>query len=350
MTPSTSRPRTAGIAAAGFLAVVAVAAVQQVVRHDPGAPLVAALPFVTAAAVVVVVGWTGAGERGGRAWLTALACGQVALAVLAVARFLVALPVGIGEPSGFYRVKLLVTTPLGDHNTVGGLLLVGVVATVVLAVDDRRWWAGVAITTAGTVATLSRGAAAVLLAVGFGSLVVRARREVAVGVLVAGAVATAGVTLAATVLDASPPPGAEVPEGPIGTSIVGRIDLAARGFETAASEPVLGVGLGSFVEAAHDLPVPNHHAHNAVAHLGAEAGAVGVVVAVGLPLLLAVRGLRLPRGWRRDLVLLGGAGLVAHAQVDILAGLVGYEVLLAVLLGLASTAATSAPGARQGDG
>jgi hypothetical protein len=47
-----------------------------------------------------------------------------------------------GARGGFYRVKVQVTTPLGDHNTVAGLLLVGIVAAAVLAQEDRRWWAG----------------------------------------------------------------------------------------------------------------------------------------------------------------------------------------------------------------
>jgi hypothetical protein len=47
-----------------------------------------------------------------------------------------------------------------------------------------------------------------------------------------------------------------------------------------------------------------------------------------------VAGLAGSRSPVRDLALLGGGGLVVHAQVEILAGRVGYEVLLAVLLGL----------------
>ena len=207
-------------------------------------------------------------------------------------------------------------------------------ATVLLAVEDRRWWGGVAATTLGIVATLSRGAAVVLVVVGVGALLLRTRRSVVVGVLASGLVATAGVTLAAAVLDASPPEGVAVPDGPVGSSIVGRVDLAVRGFEVAAEDPILGVGLGGFVDTAQDIPAPNHHAHNAIAHLGAEAGVLGAAVAIGLPVLLAWYGLGLPVGWRRDLVLVGGAGLVVHAQIDILAGLVAYEVLLAVLLGL----------------
>lgn len=74
------------------------------------------------------------------------------------------------------------------------------------------------------------------------------------------------------VLDASPPPGAHVPEGPIGTSVLGRVDLAVRGFEAFAERPALAVGLGGFADEATDLPPPNHHAHNALAQAGAEGG------------------------------------------------------------------------------
>lgn len=317
-----------------FLAAVAIGGAQAVLLDVGGRPLVAAVPYAVAA-LVVAIGRTqrvDTDEGAGHRWLVGLGAAQVVLAVWALQAFLRGLPAGVGEPSGFYRVKLLVTTPLGDHNTVAGLLLVGVVATIVLAQQDARWWWGVAATAAGSVACLSRGAAAVLLLVAIGSWLVGTRRRVALALTATAVVVLGAVSALAVVLDASPPAGAHVPEGRIGTSVLGRVDLAVRGFEVLADHPVLGVGLGGFEDEAADLPPPNHHAHNALAHAGADGGVPLLTVTVGLYGLLAVRGLRQPRGWRREVVLLGGAGLVAHAQLDILSGLLGTEVLLAALL------------------
>lgn len=318
-----------------FGGVVAVGLLQLALLDLPTGRTLTALAAPTAAVAVVTLGhWTGAGrdDGAGRRWLTWLAVLECGLALWAIAAFLVALPVGVGQPSGFYRIKVLVTTPLGDHNTAAGLLLVGVVATAVLVEEDRRWWAGVALTTVGIVACLSRGAAVVLLASAVGAVVVGTRRGVGRRLLTAGLAAVALVTVAATVLDASPPPGADVPEGWAGTSVVGRLDLAARGIDVALDHPLLGVGLGAFGDHAADLPPPNDHAHNAVAHAAAEGGAVLLALVVALVVLLAVRGLRAPSGWRRDVAVVGGAALVAHAQIDVLGGLLGTELLLAALL------------------
>ncbi|WP_052664298.1 O-antigen ligase family protein [Nitriliruptor alkaliphilus] len=322
-----------------FLGAVVLGGTQTVVLHAGARPLIAALPYAVAA-VVVALGQSlrvGLDAARGHRWLVGLGVAQVALALWALQAFLRGLPAGIGESSGFYRVKLLVTTPLGDHNTVAGWLLVGVVATIVLAQQDSRWWWGVAATVAGSVACLSRGAAAVLLLVAIGSWLVGTRRRVALALTAAAVVVLGAVSALAVVLDASPPAGAHVPEGRVGTSVLGRVDLAVRGFEVLADAPALGVGLGGFEDEAVDLPPPNHHAHNALAHAGAEGGVPLLIVTLGVYALLARRGLRQPRGWRREVTLLGGAGLVAHAQLDILSGLLGTEALLAALLALAGS-------------
>ncbi|MEX1178952.1 MAG: O-antigen ligase family protein [Nitriliruptor sp.] len=328
-----------------YLAVPVLALVQFAVLDVPFArTAVATAPFALAAVVIVVGRRSGAHdvEAVGRRWLGAIGAAGVGLALWAITTFLVALPAGVGEPSGFYRVKVLVTTPLGDHNTAAGLLLVGVVATVLLARSDRRWWAGVASTTLGVVACLSRGSALVLLLVGLVALVggslVGARRPVAMAVAGAGLAASLAIAGLGVVLDASAPSGegaAEEPDGPVGASVAARGELVARGAAVAAEHPWLGVGLGGFGGEAEDLPPPNDHAHNTLAQAGAEGGVPLASVALALAVLLAVRGSRLPNGWRRDLALLGGAALVGHGQLDILWGTVGAEALLAVLLLLA---------------
>lgn len=315
-----------------WAALLLVAAIQMLILPDPARTSRAAAPFAAALGSYLVVRRVPAISA-----LRVLGGVQAALALATVAALLRALPVGVDDPSGFYRVKVLVTTLAGDHNTVGGLLLVGVVVCAVLAVDDWRWRAGVALTTAGVIASLSRGAAFVLLAAGIGAVIVGARRQVAVTVAAAGAGATAAVTALAAVLGAAPP-GVTGSSGLVGASVTGRVDLIVRGAVTTVEQPLLGVGFGRFVDAAGDLPFPNLHAHNAVTHLGAEGGVVGAVAATTLVLLLAVRALPAPDGPVRDVCLVGGAALLAHAQVDVLAGLWSYEVLLAVLLGLGLSA------------
>jgi hypothetical protein len=318
--------------AASFGAVVVVAVTQAVTGSALG-PLRAAVPYAAAGGLVLVARWAGVpnDERRGRAWLRATALVLTALGVWTSLRFALALPVGVGDPSGFYRVKVLVTSPLGDHNTAAGLLLVGVVASVVLARDDRRWWVAAAVTAAGVVACLSRGAAVVLVAVGLVGLVAPVRRPVAAAVAAVGAAVLVAVTALAFLLGASAPPGAAEPDGPLGASVLGRVDLAVRGVEVFADHPALGVGLGGFGSRTSDLPPPNDHAHNTFAHAGAEGGVVALVAVVVVVVTLAVRAFRAPQGWRRDVAFLGGGALVAHGQIDVLGGLLGHEVLLAVL-------------------
>jgi O-antigen ligase len=326
-------------------AVLALAGVQAATIGPSERVLLSAVPYVAALAVLVVVRAlprSAAAEAGPRA----VAGAGCLLALWLLARFLGALPGGLGQEHGFYRVKLAVTSPLGDHNTAAGLLLVVLVAAAVATAADRRWSLALVLASAGMVATLSRGALVVLLVVTAASWVLAHRRRVA-GVLTAAAVVVAlGLTGASLVLDTSPPPPStgtggpltEAGAGPLGVSILGRADLAVRGIELGREHPALGVGLGGFAEHAADLPRPNDHAHQALAHAAAEGGIVLLVVAAGLPVLLVVRAWRLPPVPVRDLVLLGGGALVAHAQLEILAGRVGYETLLAALLGLAAAA------------
>jgi hypothetical protein len=330
--------------AGAFLAVVVVAAVQAA-TSGAGGPLRAAVPYAAAGGLVVLGRRCGVARDEGRAvaWLTATAAVLALLGVWAIVRFLWALPAGPGEPAGFYRVKVLVTTPLGDHNTAAGLLLVGVVATVVLLERDRRWWAGVLLTSGGVVACLSRGAAAVLLAVGLAGMLVAVRRPVAAKVAAVGAAVLALVAGLAVVLGAAPPPGAAEPEGPIGASVLGRVDLVVRGFEVLGDHPWLGVGLGGFGAETTDLPPPNDHAHNTFAHAGAEGGVVVLAAVLLIVAIVAWRGWRTAPGWRRDVVLLGGGALVAHGQIDVLGGLLGTELLLAVLATLAAPATGDHP-------
>ncbi len=324
-----------------YLAAVVLAGVQALVLDDTGTILRAGVPFLLALAVAV--GVRAGGPRDPETltrWLRALAGAGVLLAVWLLGAFLGALPTGIGEPGGFYRVKVAVVSPVGDHNTAAGLLLPGIVAAAVLAAGEARWRAGLAATTLGLVATLSRGAALVLLGVGLVGLVVASSRRVKAWLVGAGMVATAGVLALAVVLDASPPPGAEG-QGPWGASVLGRVDLAERGLEVGIANPVLGVGLGGFEEAAEGLPPPNDHAHQVFTHAFAEGGVVLLLVSLAVPLVLARRVATLQAGPARDVALLGGLGLVVHAQIEILGGRAGYEVLLALLAGLAASAAAT---------
>jgi hypothetical protein len=319
---------------------VLLAAVQAVVLDESGRIVRAAVPYLLAFLVVVVVRAVGPQDEAGFArWLHGISVAGVLLSVWLLGAFLGALPAGIGEESGFYRVKVAVTSPVGDHNTAAGLLLPAIVACAATAVRDPRWRFGLAVTTLGLVATLSRGAALILLGLALLGLLIASDRRFRL-LLTASAVAAVALVLSlALVLDASPPEGAEVPDGVWGTSVVGRADLAARGFAVGLEHPALGVGLGGFQEEAADLPPPNDHAHQALTHAFAEGGVPLLAVTIVVPVVLALRLLRVPAGPRQEVLLLAGLGLVLHAQIEILSGRVGYEVLLALLAGLAGALA-----------
>lgn len=362
-------------------AVLVLAGVQVLVLGDGARIALGALPYAYALLAVLAVAL--ATRRGITAspWLAAMALGGSVLSLWLVVAFLRALPDGTGEPGGFYVVKVAVTSPVGDHNTAAGLLLVALVAALALAAGDRRWWVAAGLVALGLVATLSRGAAVIVVLATGAALVAsrrgRVRATTAAGLAVAAVVATAGVLVSAVVLDAAPPVpaaarspgadvsgagaaaeahradesgsgdgGAEVPAGLLGASLRARVDLAVRGVALWRDHPLLGVGLGGFGEHAADLPPPNDHAHQLLAHAAAEGGVILLAVAVALPILLVVRARRLPPGGLRETALLGGGMLVAHAQLDILGGRAGYEVLLAVLLALVSVHAVTGLGTR----
>ena len=348
-TPRTERARTRPLAGWDpilglYSAVLALAALQMLVLGAPRRTVLGALPYVCAGAVVAVAAATRPDLRdpaSGHAWVRGVAAGAALLAAWAATTFLIALPSGIGEVSGFYVVKVQVTTPLGDHNTAAGLLLVGAVAATVASLRERRLLIAAAVIAAGLVATMSRGAAVVLGVVAGVALLRRASRRVGVLLATVAAVVLAGVLGLAAWLDAAPPPGTPLSEGPIGTSIAVRGDLAVRGAEVTRDHPLLGVGLGGFVDEAADIPPPNDHAHQLLTHAGAEGGVLLLVVALALPVVLFVRARRLPAGEVRDLVLLGGAALVLHAQADVMGGRIGYEMLLGLLVALAGATATA---------
>jgi hypothetical protein len=346
---SDRRPRRTStrpdVAVGAYLFVLAVAGVQLALPRAPQsvtAPVVAYGAALLAYLAVVRLGPSAPWGRDGDRWLAGLTVLGGLLAAWLLVRAALALPEGLGTDAGYYRVKVLVTSPIGDHNTAAGLLLVPLVAAVSLAVRRRRWWPAVGLLALGFAAALSRGATVVLLTVGLASWWAGSSRRFAAA-LSGLAVALMGAVLGvAALLGAAPPPTAAAGAGPIGTSVIGRLDLAVRGVETAAGAPLLGSGFGSFAAVAADLPVPNHHAHQLVAHAAAEGGLLTAAVVLVLSGSLLVRGWRLPRSPIRDVTLLAGAGLLLHAQVEILGGLPAYEVLVAAVLGLA-TAAGAAP-------
>jgi O-antigen ligase len=335
-----------GVATGAYLVILLVALVQVVTARPAQTLTVPVLAYALALGSYLLVLRAGPREprvEGAERWSAGLALAGVLLASWLLAGFLRALPEGLASAAGYYRVKLLVTSPLGDHNTAAGLLLVPLVAAVTLAVRRAGWWVAVAVVTAGFVAALSRGAALVLLAVAVAGGWLASSRRVAVALGAVALLAAGAVIGLAAVLGAAPPPGAAAGVGPFGTSVLGRVDLAVRGAELTAAEPLLGVGFGSFATHAADLPVPNDHAHQLVAHAGAEGGLFTALAVLVVSVLLLLRSGRLPRTPLRDAALLGGGGLLVHAQIEILGGLPAYEVLVAVLLGLATVA-----GARDG--
>jgi hypothetical protein len=340
-------------AAVAFLAAVVLGGIQAVVLGPAGRILAATVPYLVALVALLAVRITttahGTVDAGGSAlpgegWVRAIALAGCGLATWLLVAFGRALPGVAGEEFGFYRVKLQVTSPLGDHNTAAGLLLVAVVAAAVLVARDRRWIAASGLISLGLVATLSRAAVLILVVVVVVAWLLASSRRTTIVLTAAATIAVGGVLGMAAVLDTSPPPPstgasgplAEAGSGPLGVSVLGRVDLAVRGVQLGVDHPGLGVGLGRFEDHAADLPAPNDHAHQLLAQAFAEGGIALLLVAAVVPLVLAVRVGRLPRSLLRDLTLLAGLGLVAHAQVEILGGRLGYELLLAVLVGLAA--------------
>lgn len=322
--------------ALAYLAAVVLGLTQAAVLNEPERTLPATAPYLLAWLVAIAVRLVGPRDgRGLEWWVQGLTVAGAVLSVWLLATFLTALPEGVGQEHGFYRIKVSVTSPVGDHNTAAGLLLPAVVAAAACAARDRRWVVALGVTTLGLVATLSRGAVLVLLVLALLAARIASERGLK-RALLTSAVAATGLLVGLTLLLDTSPPGVDLPEhGHLGASVLGRIDLAERGVELGLANPLLGVGLGGFAQQADDLPPPNDHAHQLLAHAGAEGGVVLLLVAVAVPVLLAVRVLRLPAGRGRDVLLLGGLGLVAHAQVEILGGRPGYEVLVAMLASLA---------------
>jgi hypothetical protein len=322
-----------------YLAAVVVGVVQLTVLDDPAALAHGVVPYAAALAVVLVLRRLGPGDSEAfERWTRGLALAGVLLSLWLLVGFLGALPGGLGAPSGFYRVKVAVTSPLGDHNTAAGLLLPTAVAAAASAARRPRWGWALGVVTLGVVATLSRGAAVVLLGVALAGLLIGGDRRMRQLLVASAVVALSLIAVLALVLDASPPAGAELSsDGLLGASVIGRLDLAARGLQVGLAEPVLGVGMGRFSGAAGDLPPPNDHAHQLLAHAFAEGGIVLLAVAVAVPVVLAARVARLPNGWTQEVPALAGLALVAHAQLEILGGAFGYEVLLALLVGLAGS-------------
>jgi hypothetical protein len=338
--------RRAGADAVGVAYLVAtLLAVVQVLLLDASERILrGVVPYLLALFVVLIVRVAGPRDESGFVrWLHGLSWAGVLLSIWLLVAFLGALPAGIGERSGFYSVKVAVTSPIGDHNTAAGVLLPLIVATAAASVRDPRWRLGMVVTTLGLVATLSRGAALILLGLALLGLVVASDRRFRLLLMASAMAAVALVLSLALFLDASPPEGAAVPDGAWGASVVGRVDLAVRGFEVGLEHPVLGVGIGGFQEMAADLPSPNDHAHQALGHAFAEGGVPLLAVTLVVPVVLGLRLLRVPTG-PREVLLLAGLGLVLHAQIEILAGRVGYEVVLALLAGLAGALSqTDAP-------
>jgi hypothetical protein len=335
------------VAVVAYLCLVAIGAAQAALLGRPGVILRGVWPYALALvtlAAVVRLGRSGtthlASERLHRL-IGVVAAAASLLSLWVVVMILVALPDHVDAPSGFYHLKVAITSPVGDHNSAAGLLLVGLVAAVLTATEHRAGWLATVVISLGLVATLSRGAAVVLLAVAAASWATAGRpRMVPATLTAAGSAILASILGLAWLLDASPPGESPVADGPVGASVTARLELAQRGVDLASSNPLLGSGFGTFASHAGDLPAPNDHAHQLFAHAAAEGGVVALLAVITLSGLLLVTAWRLPTSPRRTFTLLGGGALLAHAQVEVLGGLPAYELLIALLIGVATLPGT----------
>lgn len=240
------------------------------------------------------------------------------------------------DPAAFYAVKVAVGTPLADHNVLASLLVVLLVAVALRAEDDPRWLGGLAVVAVALGATLSRGGALAALGAAVVAAVVARGRRLPVLVGAGGVVALTLVLGAAGVL------GAEVPDPGGPTSVVSRAELWSAGLDAVAAQPLTGVGPDGIRPNAEQAGAadPRDHTHSLLlqgpAALGVPAGLVHI----------ALWGLLLWRGWRhpdrhvRALLVVGGAGLVAHGLIDETALRGSVEVLVALLLAVGASGGT----------
>jgi O-antigen ligase len=269
-------------------------------------------------------------ERRSLAWI---ARAGVVLAAWTLVDAAAALRDHAADPAAFYAVKVAVGTPLADHNVLASLLVVLLVAVALRAEDDPRWLAGLTLVAVALGATLSRGGA--LAAIGaavVAGLVARGRRlPVLVG---AGAVVALALVLgAAAVL------GAEVPDPSGPTSVASRAELWSAGIDAIATEPLTGVGPDGIRANAEQAGAadPRDHTHSLLLQGPAALGVPAGLVHIALWALLLWRGWRHPDRHVRALLVVGGAGLVAHGLIDETALRGGVEVLVAVLLAVGAS-------------
>lgn len=253
----------------------------------------------------------------------------VVIAVMAMARVIPAM----GDPGlGFYDLKDVVQLPLGNHNYVAAIL-VAALAVVLVRPLGRTWWSlAAAVIGLGLVVTLSRGgwlAAGVVLVV-----LAATRRDRATVMTVGGLGVVALVLLGAVVLAGGGDTGRLA--GVFSPATQARMDLWGASWEAFVANPVLGVGVDRLPEWMTEVREPYVHAHNLVLHALAVTGVLGTLVYLAYWGMVAARAVRLPTLDDRLRVGLPLLALFVHAQIDSLSYFLVYEVVVALLVGVAA--------------
>lgn len=253
----------------------------------------------------------------------------VVIAVMAMAKVIPAMD----DPGlGFYDLKDVVQLPLGNHNYVAAIL-VAALAVVLVRPLGRTWWSvAAAVIGLGLVVTLSRGgwlAAGVVLVV-----LAATRRDRATVLTVGGLGVVALVLLGVVVLAGGGDTGRLA--GVFSPATQARMDLWGASWEAFVTNPVLGVGVDRLPEWMTEVREPYVHAHNLVLHALAVTGVVGTFVYLGYWAMVAIRAVRLPVLDDRLRVGLPLLALFVHAQIDSLSYFLVYEVVVALLVGVAA--------------
>ncbi|NTV62344.1 MAG: O-antigen ligase family protein [Oscillochloris sp.] len=246
-----------------------------------------------------------------QAWPLALSLTGGALIWLwrgAPRRLGLALLLALAGLSGLLLVALLTSFSRGGWvGALGGVLVLGLAGSGLLAPQLRRWaWRG---------AVLAAGGLLLVLILGGGGLLPAA---------LAGRLSS--ITTNLRVFDVR---GVEVT--PENFAVVERMAHIQAAWQMFVRHPLTGVGAGNYTQAFEQTPLPGElpistrpwhvsrgHAHNYYLHIAAEVGILGLAAYLLLLVMVgwqALRALRSPRGPLWSWVALGCAGVTAALAV-----------------------------------
>lgn len=253
----------------------------------------------------------------------------VVIAVMALVKVVPAM----GDPDlGFYDLKDVIQLPLGNHNYVAAILVASL-AVVLVRPLGRTWWTAAAgVIGLGLVVTLSRGG---WLAAGVVLVVLAATRRDRATVRTVGGLGLLALALLVVVVFAGGGATGRL-AGVFSPATNARMELWGASWDAFVANPVLGVGIDRLPDWMTAVRQPYVHAHNLVLHGLATTGVVGTAIYLAYWAMVATRVVGLPALDQRLRVGLPLLALFVHAQIDSLSHFLVYEVVVAVLVGVAA--------------